>query len=830
MKKILHLVWNSHIDPVWQWDWDEGAAAALSTFYAACELLDKYDFVFCHNEALLYEYIEKYDPKLFKRIETFVAEGKWKIMGGWYVQPDCLVPSGESFIRQISVGREYFGEKFNTRPTTAMNFDSFGHTRGLPQILKKCGFDSYIFCRPLYQLTPMLKKDLPTGPFLWEGYDGSTVKTLRYIDREANYTARLGHLREDILRKINYYKDADIAPILWGVGNHGGLNSAQDLEDILVLKDEKKGEWEIIHSTLEDYFNSVNPTIKDNRQFTDLIKSYSSVHAIKLAHDQLENALYLSEKICTYADLCGKYAFNRDPFLRAEKVLSQIAFHDVLSGTAIKLGTDSSIRKAHHAIEEVREEMYAAINAFAQDLPKVTPNDDNVILFNPYPYEFEGYVESEFYCVTSCLDNQIFKFNVYDMDGKSISHQSIREESLIAHQKRVRLLFKAKVPACSVVSYGIHAEVLSGNRKPINQEGDIVVKDSLKTVVISRKTGLLTSFNLQGKEYLAGPSCSLHIFNDNPDAWGWRINNLTHNVFNENGWPTGIVKNTLRQMRLDNSQKGPFENLLGVTTIEEGKHLTQVQALFKGGASFGIINYKIFKDVPYIDVHVRVLWNEASKGLKLKLSLNGERKWHGQMAFGVEKNANNGYELPHNRFIAIKNEEEAFVVYNRSGVHSSSKRGKDLYITLLNGAAYCSHPTNKNQPMVCDLTRYVPYIEQGASEFSFRFQVNKLEECERLAQEFNQPIYSLNYFPHGDGKNVAKNTVVLSNPNIVMTALKKRKNGGYIIRLYNGLEKPASTKLTILGVEKQVNLKKYEFKTYVFDHNEILEVKDASIY
>ena len=107
-KKILHLICNSHIDPVWQWDWDEGASACLATFYAACNLLDKYDFVFCHNEVIVYEYVEKYDPTLFKRIQQLVLEGKWKIMGGWYCQPDCLVPSGESYIRQISLGREYF--------------------------------------------------------------------------------------------------------------------------------------------------------------------------------------------------------------------------------------------------------------------------------------------------------------------------------------------------------------------------------------------------------------------------------------------------------------------------------------------------------------------------------------------------------------------------------------------------------------------------------------------------------------------------------------------------------------------------------------------------
>lgn len=402
MKKILHLVCNSHIDPVWQWDWDEGLSATLATFYAACNLLDKYDFIFCHNEVLLYEYIEKYDPVLFKRIEKLVQEGKWKIMGGWYIQPDCLVPSGESFVRQCSLGREYFGEKFNSRPTVALNFDSFGHTRGLPSILKKCGFDAYVFCRPLLAVHNMHKKDMPHGPYLWEGYDGSKVKALRYEDTEANYTSQMGNAKNDILRKSNYYKDLNVRLALWGVGNHGGMSSEKDLEDIMVLMDEKKGEYKIIHSSLEDYFADCGqPTTVDNRQYIALAKSYSSVHPIKLAHDQLENALYFTEKICTIAELAGKYHYDKEVLKNAERTLCQIAFHDVLSGTAIKLGTDSSIRKAHRAIENLKEEMMMAFVRLASDLPKVTPNDDGIVLFNPFPYDFDDYVETEIYPINA---------------------------------------------------------------------------------------------------------------------------------------------------------------------------------------------------------------------------------------------------------------------------------------------------------------------------------------------------------------------------------------------------------------------------------------------
>ncbi len=138
--KTLHLICNAHIDPVWQWDWEEGAAEAVSTFRIAAAFAQEFDaFVFNHNEALLYRWIEEYEPPLFAQIQALVRDGKWHIMGGWYLQPDCNLPSGESFVRQILLGRRYFQEKFGVEPRTAINFDPFGHSRGLVQILAKSG-------------------------------------------------------------------------------------------------------------------------------------------------------------------------------------------------------------------------------------------------------------------------------------------------------------------------------------------------------------------------------------------------------------------------------------------------------------------------------------------------------------------------------------------------------------------------------------------------------------------------------------------------------------------------------------------------------------------
>ncbi len=200
MPQTVHLICNAHLDPVWLWEWEEGAATAISTFRTAADLCEEFDtFVFNHNEAILYRWVEEYEPALFERIQRLVKAGRWHIMGGWYLQPDCNMPSGESFVRQILLGRRYFAEKFGARPTTAINFDPFGHTRGLVQILARSGFNSYIVCRPDANDCPT-----PDGPYWWEGYDGSRVRVLR---PRQWYNSPLGKAR---LKVEQYLKDVSI--------------------------------------------------------------------------------------------------------------------------------------------------------------------------------------------------------------------------------------------------------------------------------------------------------------------------------------------------------------------------------------------------------------------------------------------------------------------------------------------------------------------------------------------------------------------------------------------------------------------------------------------
>ena len=121
------------------------------------------DFLFTSSSAAIYAWIEVNDPELFDEIRARVQEGRWEICGGWWIQPDCNIPSGESFVRQGLYGQRYFEEHLGVTATVGYNVDSFGHVGTLPQILLKSGMPAYVFMRPHPH-----EHSIPSRLFRWE--------------------------------------------------------------------------------------------------------------------------------------------------------------------------------------------------------------------------------------------------------------------------------------------------------------------------------------------------------------------------------------------------------------------------------------------------------------------------------------------------------------------------------------------------------------------------------------------------------------------------------------------------------------------------------------
>ena len=412
MKKI-HLLCNAHLDPAWLWRRDEGLAEAISTFRVAADFCEKYDaFVFNHNEALLYEWVEEHEPELFERIKVLVKEGKWKIMGGWYLQPDCVMTSGESLLSQIDLGRKYFKEKFGVIPTTAINFDPFGHTRGLVQILKKCGYDSYIFMRP----------GSFKGDFFWEGFDGSRILAHGI---NGGYLS----LKGDALNKVKRCMDEatkDNILVLWGIGNHGGGPSEIDLNDINAFIEES--EDEIVHSSAEEYFSEVDtsslPIISESL-IPSMIGCYTSMVRIKQANRRLENSIALTEKIMSYAHISTDFRYDTEELDKAKKALTYCQFHDILPGSAVEAVENDSLKTLDYACEITDNLYIKAFLKLCRGQKKAEQGTIPIMVFNPHPYEIEGEFTVEFMLENqNWNDDEATIATVYDENGNKLVSQN----------------------------------------------------------------------------------------------------------------------------------------------------------------------------------------------------------------------------------------------------------------------------------------------------------------------------------------------------------------------------------------------------------------------
>lgn len=810
--KRLHLISNAHLDPVWQWQWNEGAAAAISTFRVAADFCEQFDgYVFNHNEALLYMWTKEYEPQLFQRIQKLVKEGRWHIMGGWFLQPDCNMPSGEDFVRQILAGRRFFQEHFGVCPTTAVNFDSFGHTKGLVQILQKSGYDSYLFMRPDPPAEEL--KDL-TQLFCWEGFAGSKVHGMRL---EAAYGTNFGKAAGIIDDYIQQHPEKEIALRCWGIGDHGGGPSKVDLVDIGNLMQKQEGKMEILHSTPEAYFAEAVPGQVGCTHSDSLITSmpgcYTTMSQVKRKHRDLENQLLTAEKMAAIASEQGLMEYPKAQLDEAVYDLVFNEFHDVLTGTMVKPSEDDTLRMLDHGLEICNRIQNKAFFALSAGQPKAKEGEIPILIFNPHPYPITDVFSCEFMLADQNWEEGFTSARVRQ-NGVHIPCQMEKEDSNIPLDWRKRITFYATLEPMSMNRFD--CELIMLDKRPTFEtlfEGeDVCFSNDRMSVRIGRNSGWIDSFIVDGKELVQPGAGQLRVFEDNEDPWSM----FRFHIDQEIGAFT--LMDEVRSARFASIKK---ERLSPLHVVENGDARLCVEAFFEYHESTARVLYKIPKQGAELEMDITVYWMEKEKMLKCAFPAGfGSSHYLGQTAFGVNQLAANGSEQVAHAWIAAvdQQQDKALAVIN-NGVYGSSMKDGVLYQNLLRSTAYTGHPLPGRVIMMTD--RFAYHVDQGERRFQLWLTGGKAQNIQQLAdqtaQKKNQSPWALSLFPYGGGQLPL---IPFTITGARMDVYKKAEDGqGCILRLYNPSILPAVATIdsSLYHFKKEITLKGYEVCTLRID-------------
>lgn len=843
-KPRLHLILNAHLDPVWQWRWEEGAAEAMATFGNAVSLLRQYpNIIFNHNEALLYRWVEAYNPALFREIQRLVKEGRWSISGGWYLQPDVNLPGLESLVRHILIGRRYFWEKFRAWPKVAYNFDSFGHSGGLPQILRLAGYRMYIHMRPQPH-----EFSLPSDLYRWQGVDGSQILALRisvglYHTERDNLDLRLREATELAL-KLN--RDM---PVFWGLGNHGGGATREDIERIEAFKKREK-RVEIIHSTPDKLYGALReegqraPVFRGDLQrvFTGC---YTSSARVKRRAEESLGRLVQAEALQAASAWLAGEAYPCEALEEAWRAHLLNDGHDILTGTCIELAERDALDLYGSVGFRVKKLCLGAASALARKRGRILLRPDRgipLVVLNTNPSLTSVPVEVECMADYRPLPEGRWRLHLYDLPGKEIFCQEEQPEALLPFNDwRRKLSFWAKLAGVGASFFVAMAEPAKEGE---NQEGEEEAKEGEKQEAFEsekeresaneeakpylkykydRNSGLINWLDAgAGQSLLHGPLFEPLAILDEGDSWGtgcWSYRNIESRF--------RLVDGSLR-------------------TIADGPIRTVIESVLTNGRSRIIFHTIFYPEWPVLEFRLRVYWNEERRMLKLAVPTSlASPSVLVEVPGGAISRPADGEEHVFGRWAMVRGKmrgREMALAVIASGQHGLDFADGELRLSVLRSPAYCHE---RGFPLSSLPSR--KHMDLGGHEFRLLVTAGEAQPVLRslasLADWLNAPPFALAHLPitetaRLDGKNLSplhskrqKKSVVLGGapplfPAVELFSLEPKSirltasklsadEKALILRFHETIGEKTVARIRLYHPEKEIQLsfKPFELKT-----------------
>ena len=790
-KKTLYMIGNSHIDPVWFWDWDEGLQEVKATFASALDRLREFpEAKFTSTSSAFFEWIEAVAPEMFEEIRARVQEGRWELTGGWFLEPDCILPCGEAFVRQGLYGQRYFQEKFGVTCRTASNVDSFGHNPMLPQILKKSGMDEYVFMRPR----------LDTPVFVWESEDGSRVNA---ISLPSEYTTWFYEpTKEAVEMAERAASGAGLSSMAccYGVGNHGGGPTVENIRAILRLREEK-AELSLPFGTYREFFDSLSEAEKDSlpvrREFFDGVNTgcYSMDSRLKKTNRRTEGRLMTADHLLSMASLfAGRpaEAGRRETMKQLWKTLLFNQFHDTLGGTTIKPARDEAIAQMSGAGAEAKKLWVACMQEIMGMLD--TGGDGfPLILFNPSGRDYDGPVTAELNWF--CKDGLIIK----DPQGKEIPYQRVHTIAKVRNYNiggRRGIVFDAHVPALGFAVYRTligESALCCDSRESggANLRAAVLENEFLK-IAFDDNGALCSLYDKKGGyEALSGP-VTFPIWTDERDSWG-----------GDQGRPFAPRNESLSPQSLE--------------LVEEGSLRKVVRATYRLGGSVLRQEFILYRGVAYVEVVNRLFWDREWQMVKMEfpLSAKGTRVFREAAYQSVCTPVRDGQEYSMHRFVDVTGEKGAGLYVANDGKYAFSLEENRLSFPVARSAIYAQgNGVNWYNPI-----EGYDYTDLGKQEFTFLLSPHggaiSNRERYRMAEAAAKPLLITTDCRHpGERKLISWQGIRLEEANVELGCIKAAEDGdGLIVRLFETEGKKTAGTFVLNGRDCSYEIGAYEILT-----------------
>lgn len=783
----LYMVAYAHTDAVWLWPWEEAMAVVLSTCRSMLDRMKRDpQCTFTQTSAQFYKWVAENDPEMLKEIGQRVDEGRWDLIGGWWIEPDVNMPSGESLARQGLYGQRVFRELFGRQAKAGANPDSFGHPATLPQILKLQEMEAYMFSRP-----DPTQMRLPADVFWWEAPDGTRIVGNRLLFGYGPW----GPLDEHLRKAIELREPVKDLMLFYGAGDHGG--GATDANIALINETmATPGAPHLIYSTPDQYFAQLLsmkdanlPTYQGELQHF-AVGCYTAVSQVKKDNRTTEIALTTAEKMAAVGSLVWNAAYPGDEFRSAwEKVLFQ-QFHDSLAGSARPEHYVRSHQAFGYAQYVANQATCLSLQRLAWQIPTADPESDYLVVFNPHPWATQLPVEYDLNWEASTPSQ------LTDEREAKIPHQWVQASEII--DDRQKLVFQAPLPAFGYRQFRVRKTTAKeAIAAPVRASQQTLESQHLR--VSFSPDGTIGVFDKDAGAELfqaANAGARAVVLNDPSDTW-----TMIGDIYS---YPDEI---------------GAFANAK-IQVLEEGPFRGRVRTRTSYGDSTLEIDWILYAGSRLLEARCQLDWHEHHKMLKFSFPVQiAEPRSTYEIAFGHIERPTDGIENPGHRWIDLTgkrgNQEYGLAVIN-DAKYGYSVNGNDMRVSIARSAVYSNAPESLLKP---DGT----YIWQDQGIQTFRLWLVphpgswQTAGIVRLAEELTAPVPVQYQGIHGGSRPPSGSFFSVDASNILVAALKIADEGSndLILRCYETEGRPATATLDLAFLNRHWtgSFRPFEIKT-----------------